>query len=218
MSTLVKKVTTEVTGKYLVGKVLDADENSTFVLNQFKLPRKNESSPSILTSEQVDEIISEFKEVKAVLEEAKLQPVTPMTAKLLKSDDSRFTTYTGASEAISNSLAMNYKNDAIETVELIGEGKAVTQFNYFWGSDEQTEPSVYVALEFIPPSNVKDLSNAIIKTFEKDGSEKTSAFADKVLIQRITAINKVLGRTIEISWDGVNFTPVKLDFTNVTGL
>lgn len=214
MSTLIKKVTTEILGKYFTGEIEDKGADSSFVLRNFKTPRKSTTSPSVLSVTEVVEMIAELNEVKDILNGVIPPVVIPTLVKALNANDERFANYSGASEALSDLSVIVEDN----VYKITGAGKPVTSFAWYWGSNAEQEANIYFAVEIMPPSNVTDTTKAVIKTFNIDSSEKIAKFTDFTYIQRITADNKVTGREIAVAWDGVNFEPIKLDFTGVTGL
>lgn len=215
-STLIKTMITEVKGKYFKGEVEDRGVGTVVVLDEIKVPKKNPASQQMLTLDEMHEFFAEVQAIKDVLDKVhpKVTSVAPLTA-----TSEKLASYTGAKEAISNlAVAYDIENGI---AKIAGQGKAVTQFEWFWGTTDVQEQGVYFAIELKPSAN-NTVSNPKIKTFQADGTEKITDFTDDgngyVLIQRITKDNKESGREIAVAWDGVNFQPIKLDFTEVTGL
>lgn len=214
-STLVKTMVTEVKGKYFKGEVEDKGVGTVFVLEDLKVPRKNPASPQMLTLDEMHEFFAEVQAIKDVLDNVhpKVTSVSPLLA-----ISKKLANYAGAKEAIS-SLNVEYDIES-GVAKVAGQGKVVTQFEWFWGSNEVKEQGIYFAIEFKPSANIV-VSNPKIKTYNVDGSEKITDFGsdgEYILIQLIKADSKESGREIAIAWDGVNFEPIKLDFTGVVGL
>lgn len=217
-STLIKTMVTEVKGKYFKGEIEDKGTDTVFVLENIKVPRKNPASPQMLTLEEMHEFFAEVQAIKDVLDKVhpKVTSITPLTA-----NSEKIAHLAGAKEAVSNlDIAYDIENSI---VKVSGQGKVVTQFEWYYGDTSVQEQAIYFVIELKPsPNNTVSSSGSKLKVFNLDGTEKIVDFVYNGdgynLFQRITKDNKESGREIEIAWDGVNYQPIKLDFSGVTGL